>query len=318
MNRMGAIGIVVCVCMGAMAPMAGGQPITQHVGANDPQTEGWTQTYYDNNGAWFVEDRPISPDPAFPEVDAWQIEADSGEIAYYYIPSAEDRAQIEAEGFTLTATWRMEWCRPEQNFEGNNCIEVRLPTGKVEMRMGYGETEDQRAVIIRDDDWPDSPVLPLGPDGYHTVKMVYDPRNDLVDVYVNDALALEDAEYIKDVDVVDNLYVIWGGCNAGNANDAINDYSSIQLTVGTGSGEWMTGDADGDGDVDDDDLSLLLANWGSETAGWGQGEFSGTPPVDDDDLSLLLANWTGAQLVPEPTMLGFLGICAIAVFRRQR
>ena len=53
------------------------------------------------------------------------------------------------------------------------------------------------------------------------------------------------------------------------------------------------GDADRDEDVDDDDLSLLLANWGSQTASWGEGEFSGTPPVNDDDLSLLLANWTG-------------------------
>ena len=79
------------------------------------------------------------------------------------------------------------------------------------------------------------------------------------------------------------------------------------------------GDADDDGDVDDDDLSLLLANWGSETATCAQGEFSETPPVNDDDLSLLLANWTGAlpAAVPEPATLVLL-IPAAVLIRRGR
>ena len=80
------------------------------------------------------------------------------------------------------------------------------------------------------------------------------------------------------------------------------------------------GDADGDGDVDDDDLSLLLANWGSETAGCGQGEFSDAPPVNDDDLSLLLANWTGSPpaAVPEPTAMAILAAGTLILARRSR
>ena len=80
------------------------------------------------------------------------------------------------------------------------------------------------------------------------------------------------------------------------------------------------GDADGDGDVDDDDLSLLLANWGSDTAGWGQGEFNGIPPVNDDDLSLLLANWTGALpgAVPEPATMTILAAGALILSRRRK
>jgi len=80
------------------------------------------------------------------------------------------------------------------------------------------------------------------------------------------------------------------------------------------------GDADFDGDVDDDDLSLLLANWGSETAGWGQGEFNSTLPVDDDDLSLLLANWTGPlpAAVPEPATIGLIALGGLALLRGKR
>ena len=80
------------------------------------------------------------------------------------------------------------------------------------------------------------------------------------------------------------------------------------------------GDADGDGDVDDDDLSLLLANWGSETATCGQGEFNSIAPVNDDDLSLLLANWTGspAAAVPEPATITLLAVAPALLRLRRR
>ena len=88
----------------------------------------------------------------------------------------------------------------------------------------------------------------------------------------------------------------------------------------TAEGTCNPGDADFDGDVDDDDLSLLLANWGSETATCGQGEFSNVPPVDDDDLSLLLANWTGPlpAAVPEPAVCGAVLLAGLSILRRRR
>ena len=316
--RIGRTGtIVFCICMAAIVSVAGGQVIIQHVGANDPTTEGWTEVYYDYNGAWFAEARPLTPDPGFPEVDAWQIEQDSGEIFYKYFLSEEDEAKAMAQGFVLTGTWRMEWCREAHNFDGGNFIGVRTPVGWLNARMGYGDTTDQRSVKLLDPDWPDSPVAALDGDAYHTVKLVFDPYDSLIDLYVGDTLALENVVPFGDEGPYEGVRAFFGGANAGNANDGITDYSLVRFELGTGSGERTTGDADGDGDVDDDDLSLLLASWGEDT-NWANGEFSGTPPVDDDDLSLLLANWTGAQLVPEPTMLALLGIGAAAVLRRRK
>ena len=79
------------------------------------------------------------------------------------------------------------------------------------------------------------------------------------------------------------------------------------------------GDANIDSYVNDDDLSLLLANWGSSTAGWTRGNFNAAGNVNDDDLSLLLANWTGGgSTVPEPATCLMLLAAAAGILRRRR
>ena len=97
-------------------------------------------------------------------------------------------------------------------------------------------------------------------------------------------------------------------------------YDDLEYGIVGGAVVCNPGDADDDGDVDDDDLSLLLANWGSETATCAEGEFSETPPVNDDDLSLLLANWTGPLVaaVPEPTTMVLLAAGAAVLLRHRK
>ena len=78
---------------------------------------------------------------------------------------------------------------------------------------------------------------------------------------------------------------------------ALDEYGRIDLNAlnlyyknGGDPKRLIVGDADLSYYVDDDDLSLLLANWDTET-GWKKGEFDCEGVVDDDDLSLLLAHW---------------------------
>ncbi|KKL04419.1 hypothetical protein LCGC14_2616250 [marine sediment metagenome] len=83
----------------------------------------------------------------------------------------------------------------------------------------------------------------------------------------------------------------------------------------------LIGDVDLSGYVDDDDLSLVLANWGTETE-WTDGDLDSSGLVDDDDLSLLLANWGAGpapapEAIPEPATLSLLAIGGLALLRRK-
>jgi len=126
--------------------------------------------------------------------------------------------------------------------------------------------------------------------------------------------------------VVQGLQPEWTDISLTGVNDSLEICGYHDTEAGSQpfvlplGGACSPGDADGDSDVDDDDLSLLLDNWGSETATCAQGEFSDEPPVNDDDLSLLLANWTGpiAAAVPEPVTLAVLGLAAPALLRIRR
>ena len=100
--------LVLGMCVVLTASAAWGQILAEHIGANDPEQEGWSKAAYDNNGQWFIEARPLESDPDFPGTAAWTIEADSGEISYSYELSGEEMADALAQGFTLTGKWRME------------------------------------------------------------------------------------------------------------------------------------------------------------------------------------------------------------------
>jgi len=165
-----------------------------------------------------------------------------------------------------------------------------------------------------------SETIPLTGDGYHTYvmeKTSADGSDDTVNLYADGVLIKEDWD--SGMVYTSRQQVVWGHNNRSADLSSLAHYNFIRFE-GLPAEGCSPGDADNDGDVDDDDLSLLLANWGSETSDCSQGEFSGTPPVNDDDLSLLLANWTGplSAAMPEPAMMGLLALGALALRRRRR
>ena len=225
--------IVLGVCLAVCVGVTHGQVVITHTGANDPLDEGWSQNVYDNGGAWTVTAGPLAPDPAFPGVDSWQISADKGEISYAYELTPEQQAAAFANGFRITGTWRMEWCHEDTNYGGGNFVGARMPEAWVQARQGYGGDPIDtatRAVKIFDPNWPNSPVVDLGADGYHTVQYVYDPGDGMVDVYANGALALENVALYA-AGNTGTLKVMFGGANAGRDNDGENDYSFVQFEI---------------------------------------------------------------------------------------
>ena len=116
---------------------------------------------------------------------------------------------------------------------------------------------------------------------------------------------------------LDGMYTNWWSSEPYVGKEHLSPMLTLDYTA---TGTCNPGDADADGDVDDDDLSLLLANWASETATCAEGEFSNVPPVNDDDLSLLLANWTGSQdaAVPEPATIVILAAGVLVLSRRRK
>jgi len=219
------------VCAG----MTHGQVVITHDGCNDPETEGWTALPY-IYADWWYEVRPLGPlcpplvDEDFPEVNSWQIEADSAELSYRYSLTGEQQTAATANGWILTGTWRMEWCHENQNYQGGNFVGLGLDDGWVTARQGYGgdplDTATRAVQAKRHGDVPTSAILELGPDGYHTVQLVYDPAEGTVDVFTNGELATELSTGALNVNRVQ-----WGGANAGNANDGANNYSFVQFEI---------------------------------------------------------------------------------------
>ena len=256
MNR---ILLVASVCLAVSASATFGQVVAEYLAAADPDTEGWTQ------GGTITEDLPavegpLTPDPDFPAFIAWQINADGGEISYSWVLTDEEKAQAFAEGWTLTGTWRME--SSQVNFGGSNTVGIRLDNGWYQTRLGFGDTEDDRAAQLLIGGV--FPTVPLDGDGYYTVTFIFDPADGKADFYVGATLTLEDLPPLG-ASNIGFTKIVFGGATTGGDGAGIADYSSVRFEIGMHIPDDQgcdPGDADGDGDVDDDDLSLLLAKLG--------------------------------------------------------
>ncbi|NLE37612.1 MAG: hypothetical protein GX621_06260 [Pirellulaceae bacterium] len=89
----------------------------------------------------------------------------------------------------------------------------------------------------------------------------------------------------------------------------------------------VPGDATHDGKVDADDAARMAEHWGATkpTGGltwWGMGDFDGDGKIGPKDAAILAANWghglSESNSVPEPSMVGFLLVLALAASSRRR
>jgi len=296
------------ICLLVATAATFGQVIAEHVGDTDPETEGFSFSGGGVTGA--ISEMGY---------DAWQINDDSSDEPMYRYREAQgytaelDEA-VRTLGWKLTATLRVV---TEMEASSTVSLHHKFSTNRFSMSLGKSAA-NELLLRMAYGDAPSATVPDVG-DDYNTIEMIYTPTSDIEgtsDILVNGAVVIDDWPGPGQVEGGIN-YAQFG--SGGSTAQGHGSYAYFKVEVGAG-GECSPGDADKDGDVDDDDLSLLLANWGSETAGCSQGEFSGAAPVNDDDLSLLLANWTGplAGAVPEPATMLLMGLAAPALLRPRR
>jgi hypothetical protein len=109
-----------------------------------------------------------------------------------------------------------------------------------------------------------------------------------------------------------------GDANLDGAVD-ISDLNLVAANYGlTGGARWAQGDFDYDGDVDLNDLNLLLANFSLPAPGtvvFADAALEG----DSQAMSVLQSDGFVVDVVPEPGVLGLVGVLgAMAISRRRR
>jgi len=308
----------VCLSMWCVS-VAMGQVVISHVGANDPESEGWEFSHTPTDpGNFETIVGPVASDPDFPGVDAWQIDTFVSEAKYRYDLDPAEISAAAANGWILSGTWRMMAGVDDGTFD-NGINSILATTDElgfgVRAEMDLGTTADDRQLKNRIDD----NITDLGPDAYYTVEFAYDPDG-IVDYSINGVFQSQHATGALTV-----TNVQFGSFNVSDQSTAVRNFSFVELEIipEPGAGMLLGGDANDDGVVDVADLGVLGANFNQSNMAFADGDFNDDGLVDVADLGILGANWSASQstgnasvLVPEPTSVLVFFISAAGLLRR--
>ena len=204
--------------------------------------------------------------------------------------------------------------------------------GTIRLNLDYGDTGTGLRTTESYDDG-----------AWHQVVLSAD-RDDMVQIYVDGALAVEGAvddllesNSVSSEGLPVNIGALGTALPFSGSMDELAIYDSAltdeQILAHYDAAYVITpdvpGDANKDGKVDGSDVTILAGNWqvgvgGVGGATWEMGDFNGDGAVDGSDVTILAGNWqygvtTVAAGVPEPsTMILLLTALAMLIARRVK
>lgn len=148
--------------------------IRQHVGANDPLTEGWSNG---QSGSAVINDGGY---------DAWHIQDVGAFPRYDSGLTGAQSAAMATDGWKLTATLR-DLLAPDDENDLGNFIEVSV-AGVGQWSLGIGADASGNPTLTRANAngavGPAIPLTGVSGSGYHTYVMLYEPGVSLTDVQI--------------------------------------------------------------------------------------------------------------------------------------
>jgi hypothetical protein len=195
--------------------------VSQHVGANDPTTEGWLDT----DGGAGSSVGPVFNDAAS-GFDAWQVH-DTGSTRirnYQQHPPASIMGQALQQGWTLRA--RVRVVDPATPADGPISFDVSLINRVFHLDIG-SDADGDPVVRLLDDTTPPAEFTIQGAGGgYHLFEMIYDPTTLLADVRVDSQHVADYEGYLSPLTVILHSVRFGGDGDAGRGN-----YNLVQFEV---------------------------------------------------------------------------------------
>ncbi|HOW70265.1 MAG TPA: SUMF1/EgtB/PvdO family nonheme iron enzyme [Phycisphaerae bacterium] len=244
--RQFACVVVVIVAAGSVQP-ADGRVLVQHVGANDPLSEGWT--LFDQSGGNHLYG-PVQDDLGY--IDSWKLDSfhSGGDFLYQRNLSDTEVSNAYAQGWRLTLMVRaIEAASPTSPalrvvFLGPRTYGLFFTPDQGSGGPGIGLMGDGRII---------SPGLNSA--GYHLITVTDDDANGLAHVLLDGVLVLTDyagetSTYAQRID--------WGDARTANEDGGHANFAIVRFEVAPGTSEngceGTVADCNGNGMLDPCDL----------------------------------------------------------------